>query len=152
MKRCVNPACNAEMEDNETCCPECGTEQTPKQPKRHGCITAWLYFCLVVTVLLIGAFFRLNAFLGEENAMPISVIIVALAQSICCLIGYILLLRWRKIGFYLIAVSVVIGSVVSCVLLGEGMWTLIKDLISIPILYAVLQITTDGVPYWDSLK
>ncbi len=85
--------------------------------KRGGCLTAWLILNLVANVTLAGLY--LLTFLGASAAGPASTDIPSIYFLVFGLFGLVdvagavLLLLWKKLGFFLIVGAVVASIIVS---------------------------------------
>ncbi len=85
--------------------------------KRGGCLTAWLILNLVANITLAGLY--LLTFLGASAAGPASTDIPSIYFLIFGLFGLVdvagavLLLLWKKLGFFLIVGAVVASIIVS---------------------------------------
>ena len=122
--------------------------------QRHGCVTAWLIFwiigfSLVAIIYLFAAEFILSITQGElSKTMIISSGIIALASVVFT----VLLLRWKKIGFWGYVGVIIVGFVMN-LNTGSGIvLSLLSGLISIAILYGVLQIKKNNVSAWENLE
>lgn len=176
MKKCINPACNAELEDYMDRCPECGVAQkrvivTEKEPEvrnpirqekeslspmgtqqvvqRHWFITAWLIFVIIVNVLAgIIQIFPKEMF---GRAFSDAYGGISIFSGVMCFInvlGAVLLLNWRKLGFYIFIIVSVIGSFAVLITMSQFP----HGLVGVVILWFVLQIRKDGISYWKAMK
>lgn len=165
MKHCINPACTAELDDYVERCPECGVAQKritsiskspipTKQPtnrrvERHGFITFWLYLTAIANFIM--AIIQLLPKQSYGQLFPdkyVGISIFCGILSILCIVGIVMLLNWRKLGFYIILFSGIIGNLLS-------LWTMRSfpyGLISIFILWLVLQIKKNNISYWNALQ
>lgn len=164
MKTCINDACKAELEDYVTRCPDCGRLQkqsTPKKNvvakkvtkepvrKRNGFITFWL--CLLIIgnfLLLINYFSSIIMSKSPFSSDDAFLLIVYGSLSFINIIGLILLFLWQRIGFIIIVVTTVFGSI----FIYLTTQTLPANLISLIILWFVLNFPKDGITYWDAME
>lgn len=164
MKTCINDACKVELEDYVTRCPDCGwlqkrinpkknvVEKTSTQEavrKRHGFITFWLWLLIIGNSLL--AIILFSSILMIKRNFPSDTFILLIVSAALCLInvvGFILLLLWQRIGFIIIAVITVFGSIFAY----TTAQTFPAGLIGLIILWFVLNIKEDGIPYWDAME
>ncbi|MDE5561679.1 MAG: hypothetical protein K2J00_07785 [Bacteroidaceae bacterium] len=165
-------------------------ESMNKQRQRHGFVTFWLWFCIVCSALsgvqglLMGSQLSSLGYYATGLAasgidyshaygqlQDASMILSgqAVIGFICNVVGYVMLLNWKKAGFYVLIVA---SIVLSCV--GVYAMELISDayseigryvssmsLNSIMVfgsvfgwilLWAILQIKKNGVSYWSQLN
>ena len=127
----------------------------PKE--RHGCVSAWLIFMIIANAAgaVIYLFFW-NDFMEmmpEESLeqMPdVNPMLVGIL-SILNLVFAILLLKWKKIGFWgFVATSVI--SLGLNIQAGLGVGQIIMGLVGILILYGILQIPKDEASAWSHLE
>jgi len=122
--------------------------------QRHGCVTAWLIFwiigfSLVAVIYLFATEFVLNITQGElSKTMIISSGIFALASVVFT----VLLLRWKKIGFWGYVGVIVVGFVMNLSTDSGIIPSLLSGLVSIAIFYGVLQIKKNNVSAWQNLE
>ncbi|MEI8201909.1 MAG: hypothetical protein WCH34_02785 [Bacteroidota bacterium] len=121
--------------------------------QRHGCVTAWLAFMILVNALIALMYlfssedFQMVLPNGISQPVLISLIILAIAN-----VGFaILMLMWRKLGFY----GFIITSVCALVLnlhIGIGILQSFFGLIGVGILFGILQIKQGNMSAWQQLK
>lgn len=164
MKICINTACKAELEDYVERCPDCGRlqkqldfeklvdEQKPPQEtivERNGFITFWLWVVIVGNILMaIISFFPITMWgrnYPDDYVIPS---IVSGFFGIINVIGAVMLLSWRKIGFTIIVLSALVGGVFSFITVKS----LPVGLVGVVILWFILNLKKGGVPYWDAMK
>ena len=166
MKYCVNPACNAELEDYVERCPECGVLQKktimPKQPEvslenepkqqvaeRHGFITFWLY--LVIICNFFAAVINLLPKQMWGKNFPDSWVGFSVFVGILCIVnivGVALLLSWKKSGFWIVFASSLTGNFISAVVMHSFPY----GIVGLIVLWGILQIKKNGVSYWSALQ
>jgi formylglycine-generating enzyme required for sulfatase activity len=114
--------------------------------KRHGFITFWLWAMIIVNALFATAF---SPFFRDELALSIC--------FLCSVVFYILLIRWKKAGFWgLIASTVICPVIIGIVGSDLEVWDVAKTisiwgLVQMGILFAIFQIRTDGIKSWNRL-
>lgn len=118
--------------------------------QRNGCISFWLWVAIIVNVAMV-IYYAVTMFSAYSSE-------AALGLGLCSIFGAvnvlsaILLLRWNKIGFYMMAVSSILAIVVNiCVLKMEPV-AMIGSLFAILIWWAILQMKKDGVSAWSQLQ
>jgi hypothetical protein len=120
------------------------------QKKRHGCLTAWLVFMIIVNsatslfYLLSSASIKLAFPNAPSWAFP--VIVIAGLVNLACAVA---LLRWKKWGFWGLCVSSIVVFITNYSI-GTG-GAAILGLIGPALLYGVLQIGQEdkGWPQLD---
>jgi len=120
-------------------------------PERHGCVTAWLIFMLIAnSIVALIYLFTINKL---EQTLNISLRSIALLIILSALntIFSIMLLSWKKIGFYGFAITAVIALVIN-IMIGISPMRALIGLAGFAILYAILQIKKDGISAWQNLK
>lgn len=118
--------------------------------QRNGCISFWLWVTIIVNIAMI-IYYAVTMFSAYSSE-------AALGLGLCSIFGAvnvlsaILLLRWNKIGFYMMVVSTILAIVVNiCVLKMEPV-AMIGSLFAIVIWWAILQMKNDGVSAWSQLQ
>jgi len=149
-------------------CPKCGFSvksitvdyKNSSERKRHGFTSFWLIFGMILNIigcvffLLLGIVVMVSPEVKQEltNISRLDILYVFLYVIIgfIYIISYILLLRWKKIGFW-----IYIGCTVFIILLNmqNGVRiTLLPYLINIAILWGVLHIRKNGYSTWYFLS
>jgi len=120
-------------------------------PERHGCVSAWLIFGLIVNSL-VGLIYFLAA------NIPIHLPKVSIVSAYCIIIVSglnvvfsIKLLKWKKIGFYGFCITAVFTFFIN-INIGINPIASVIGLGGIAIFYAVLQIKKHGVSAWGYMK
>lgn len=122
--------------------------------KRHACVTAWLIFMIVINSLTALVYFFLPDVLAENlPGRPAYIILLIVGgMSLLNAVFAVLLLQYKKLGFYGFAVISVIGVGLN-IIMGISIGQSIFGLIGIGILYAILQIKDkDGVAAWERME
>lgn len=160
------------------------------EKERAGFITFWLWFGIVVNLISVPfTILQLNSvsnlgYLGIElitqgvdvtpfvnsiHTPQYMLIGVTILSVILYIIGYALLLKWKKMGFFIIVIAALINVIVTLICypmireayLSIGLivdysmvkyTTLIGSCSSIFILWMILRIKKNGVSCWSQLK
>lgn len=158
MKRCVNSACRAELEDYMERCPECGRTQKQIEvtveetqtncavvKERHGFVTFWLWLIAVGNLLMAIISFFPKFMWG--SSFPDAYVVYSIVDGLFGLInvvGAAFLLSWKKLGFAILFVSGICGGLFGLITVGS----MPVGLVGLVILWLVLQKKKNGVPYW----
>jgi len=122
-----------------------------EMPKRHGCLTAYLVFMMIVnTLTALVYFFNADKIVAAYPSMPSGTVYVL---GVGCLINGVIafnLFWWRKWAFYAFCVIAVVVLFIN-ILIGVGAVGSIGGLLGPVILYAVLQIGGENKG-WKNLK
>ncbi len=136
-------------------------EPMVEEPQRNGFITFWLWLCFFGSIL--------SAIIGYFNADSISNLgYSSIGSAIFCVVGYKLLLNWRKMGFWIILAQAIIFGCINIYIMNgvadaysqigifiDPMTTVITQVVSIVIssliLFAILQLRKNGKSYWSQL-
>ena len=125
--------------------------------ERHGCVSAWLIFMVIANAFsaLLYLFFyeNLMGMMPEESLeqMPDVNPMFLGILGVLNLVFAILLLQWKKVGFW----GFVATSVISLALnmnAGMGAIQILLGLVGIVILYGILQIPKEDVAAWKHLE
>ena len=116
--------------------------------QRHGCVTFWLWLVLLVNL---GSVLMqvVNLFDPEETVYPVWTVVLLVLLASCNVVASLLLMRWRKLGFYLFVASALAELVVGLLLLDLHPVQSVTLLFNIAIWWAVLQIRSDGRSAWS---
>lgn len=118
--------------------------------ERNGCISFWLWLAIIANIAM-TLFYAVSMFNINSGEM-------ALGFGLCSIFGVvnvlsaILLLRWNKIGFYMIVVSSILAIVVNICVLKMDPVAMVGSLFAIVIWWAILQMKKDGVSAWSQLQ
>lgn len=120
--------------------------------KRHGCVTAWLIYMIIVDSLIAIIYFFASDFVVENLRGNIStpMIIISGIMGITNVVFSILLFQWKKIGFWGFTVTSIADLIIN-LSLGLGLEQSLIGLVDIIVLYYILQIKKDNIPAWDNL-
>lgn len=166
---------------------------TPEKKQRHGFVTFWLWLGVIGGVFSIisavTSYLKMSKNINDIgrqleyagidvtpyrdaiDALNLHVGVMQVAAlffAICIIVCYVLLLNWKKIGFWIIVGTSVVSVVVSVVMMnlmkqdyammgvsilkGTSILQYIVTPISILILWAVLQIKKNGISCWKQLE
>ena len=120
------------------------------QKERHGFVSVWLVIMIVTNIFttmtnLIAGFEAINSY-----SPPLWVYFCSSALCLLNVVAAVLLLNWKKIGFWMIAVSAACSMLINLYAVGVGfVWI---SLIGVGILWAVLQIRKNGISCWKQLE
>ena len=119
--------------------------------QRHGCVTFWLWLVLLVNA---GSVLMqvVNLFDPSESVYPVWTVVLLVLLASCNVVASLLLMRWRKLGFYLFVASALAELVVGLLLLDYHPVESVTSLASIAIWWAVLQIRYDGRSAWSQME
>ena len=130
-----------------------GTEtKTPEQTrKRHGCLTLWLILTIAFSVTFIVLYstgIGINAASRSSAGWAIPILVILLIFQVVCAVA---LFMWKKWGFWGICAINAIGLFVDILLGLSIIWPTAAVIISIAMLYGVLQLGRDNKG-WPQLK
>lgn len=118
--------------------------------ERHGCISVWLWVALVANVLLVLlygiAMFGVDS---TDEALGFGLCSVGAAVNV---LSVILLLRWYKPGFYMMAICSLIAIAINIFILMMEPYVMIGTLLAVVIWWAILQIKKNGASAWSQLN
>lgn len=125
-------------------------DSATSQKERHGCVSAWLWVALVVNALLI-IFYGIAMFGMDtrEDALGFGLCSIGAAVNV---LGALLLLRWNKIGFYMMAICSILAIAINIFVLNMEPVAMIGSLFAVVIWWAILQIKSNGVSAWSQLS
>ena len=126
-----------------------------KASGRPGCITSWLIVCMLVqgiSLLDCISSFKYAPILGEYKW----ILYFELIATLTAIGGLVLLMLWRKIGFYILLGVAVLSTFVNVALMPSEISSIshsIAGLVGPFIWYLILQKTNShGVKFWSMLK
>ncbi|MEO6851033.1 MAG: hypothetical protein ABI203_07700 [Mucilaginibacter sp.] len=120
-------------------------------PKRHGCVTAWIIFMIIAnSAATLVYMFNANSLAQKTGVSPIT-IITLIVIGIFNVIFSVMLLSWKKVGFYGFAISAIAAFIIN-ISIGISPIRSLLGLIGFGILYGILQIKEEGVSAWSYLK
>lgn len=168
---CVN--CGAKLSQDVKFCAQCGTpvNSTVPPPRpfpdpgyspypphvtgprvRHGFTSFWLIggviFCplLGLSYVLFADFLFYEAGLPYENSIITGILL--LLQTVC----YILLLNWKKLGYWLMVAFSGLAIILNIAMGGSIIFQIIVAPISLFIFWLILNIRKNGKTTWEQLQ
>lgn len=156
------PNCGSETPAILSRCRNCGeripkksaVEETSLPKKRNGFISFWLWTCLIVNILFTIGYFALmfsSKGLWSGTPEPFPLRLFWFIASLVIVVGYWLLIAWKKVGFYLLSGTAIVNGIISfCI--DPSMIVLVSAIAPIFILYLILQISKNGNSYWEVLS
>ena len=130
---------------------ENGHESSMKE--RHGCVTAWLVFMIIVNAG-VGIWYLISS---EDISRMLpsrpdpSMLMITGVVAFANVAFAVLLLKWKKIGFFGFIGSSIAGVILNLAL-GLGIGQSVTGLIGVVILYGILQIKKDDKSTWEGLE
>jgi hypothetical protein len=123
----------------------------PKQ--RHGCVTTWLVFVIIINSLFAFVYLFANEFIINSLPNDVSTTMILLLGILCIAnaIFAVMLFQWKKIGFWGFVASSIFVLIIN-LSIGIGIGQSVAGLLGIAIYYGVLQIKRDNVSAWDNLE
>lgn len=157
------PSCNNETPQVLSRCKHCGerlqqrttitdTERYNKK-SRAGFTTFYLWLGWVLSSLIGLAYFATiftRKGLWSAND-PMWSRVFGFITSAILVFGYLFLIRWRKYGFYILVLMGFVSLAITFLNGGDITFATFFPLISMFILFAVLQIKKDGKSCWEQL-
>lgn len=128
-------------------------EVTDYTKERHWFVTGWLI--LKIAANCVTAYFYLKSiFILKGSPIDISerewIIILLIAIAIINVLLSILILNWKKIGFWGFILTGVITFIIN-LNMETSLVLALLGLSGIPILFGILRIKRNGVSAWDGL-
>lgn len=127
--------------------------ENPNLPKqRHGCVTAWLIFMILVNSATAISYLFARDMVAQSLPWETSrtMIILLGILGLGNVIFAILLFKWLKLGFWGSLITS-IGALIINLNIGLGIAQSLFGLIGIVILYGILQIKKEDISAWDNL-
>ncbi len=122
---------------------------TTNQPQRHGCLTAFLLFMIVVNLLVSGSYLVFSNRIRLPNAPYWMPYLLGFGCALNVVFA-IALFRWKKWAFYAVCIAAVI-SLFSNLWIGIPLFNSALGLAGPALLYGVLQIGKENKG-WSQLK
>ena len=118
--------------------------------QRHGCVTFWLWLVILAN-LGMALYYSVLMFDAYTSEMSLGFGFLGIL-GIVNLLSAILLMRWNKLGFYMMLVSSLIGLLVNVGLLGLPSATVLSSLFAVLIWWAILHIRKNGISAWKLMN
>ena len=132
---------------------ETNTKNSNVTKQRHGCVTAWLILMIIansaIAILYLFASEKITKNLPRD--VSTSMIILLGIIGIGNVIFSVLLLQWKKLGFWGFIITS-IGALVINMTIGMGIGQSLFGLVGIGILYGILKIKKDNVTGCENLE
>jgi hypothetical protein len=152
--------CGGEIADDVQFCPKCGTavksavEITANisERRRHGFTSFWLILGLI-GCFIVGSIYLFSPnligqyYVNASKGLIMLFGIISMANIIC----YILLLCWKRIGFW-IFIGTSIVSLPLNMAIGLNIGQTLSGLIGLVILWGILHIRKNGKTAWEQLE
>ena len=124
---------------------------TSVKPERSPIITVLFFFGIVMNI--VSAIMVTTDYYIYE-AIEYEPFLLVVCQDIINIVSLILLLYWKPLGFYLYAINTLVAYIVLVMLTGAEyeLFDIIRLIISIIVLYAILNIKKEGISYWKAMK
>jgi hypothetical protein len=138
--------CGAHVTEFDKVCPKCGadlSEEINVLKQRHGCLTAWIIFMIVINSLaaliyLLGAESFTRTYPSAPEGSFLVFVVLALFNVICASA----LFNWKKWGFWGFLFSTICAFIAN-LLIGLGIGRSLIGLVGIIFLYALLKMGKD---------
>lgn len=123
------------------------------EKKRHGCVTAWLVLMIISNALVALVYLFAGGTVSRSLSHGISsgVLILLALVGVADIVFAIMLLQWKKAGFWGFVVTSIIALCIN-VSIGVGVVQSFIGLVGLAILYGILQIKAGDVSAWDNLE
>lgn len=118
--------------------------------QRHGCVTFWLWLVVLVNLGL-AFFYCVEMFDVWHSGFVLGYGLLSILGTINVL-SAILLMRWNRLGFYMLLTSSIIALIVNIGILGLPYSSALSALIAALIWWAILQIRKNGVSAWSLMN
>ena len=124
---------------------------TSVKPERSPIITVLFFFGIVMNI--VSAIMVTSDYYIYE-AIEYEPFLLVVCQDIINIVSLTLLLYWKPLGFYLYAINTLVAYIVLVMLTGAEyeLFDIIRLIISIIVLYAILNIKKEGISYWKAMK
>jgi hypothetical protein len=150
--------CGSEIDEEVQFCPKCGNaiKSTSEdsvnfiEHKRHGFTSFWLIFSLISFVIGGSIYLFSPALITQYYKVSSNLIMLYGIVSILGVVGNILLLCWKKIGFW-VFIGISIVSLLLNILIGMNIGQILFGLIGIAVMWGVLHIRKNGKTTWEQL-
>ena len=151
--------CGTEITDGNQFCSKCGNSinftstdtGNITERKRHGFTSFWLIFSIIGNVIAGANYFFSTELIAQSFNASSGIIMLFGIVSITGIIGNILLLSWKKIGFW-VFIGIAVVSLVLNFIIGINFGLILFSLVSIPIMWGILHIRKNGKTTWEQIK
>ena len=118
-----------------------------RQKQRHGCVTWWLWFAIIVN-FVVAIIYSVAMFDVADSGLALGSGLLSML-GVLNVLGSILLMRWNKTGFWLFLSSSLLGVVINIGVLNLNPAASLYSLVSILVWWGVLQIRKNGASAWS---
>ena len=127
------------------------SNSTSVKPERSPIITVLFFFGIVMNIV---SAIMVTADYYIYEAIEYEPFLLVVCQDIINIVSLMLLLYWKPLGFYLYAINTLVAYIVLVMLTGAEyeLFDIIRLIISIIVLYAILNIKKEGISYWKAMK
>ena len=127
------------------------SNSTSVKPERSPIITVLFFFGIVMNI--VSAIMTTTDYYTYDT-IEYEPFLLVVCQDIINVVSLILLLYWKPLGFYLYAINTLVAYIVLVMLTGTeyDLFDIIRQIISIIVLYAILNIKEGGISYWKAMK
>jgi hypothetical protein len=121
--------------------------------ERHGCVSTWLVFIIIVNAIVAAIYFlyRDETLSNLLIDIPPKLITLLGILAVANVLSAILLLLWKKIGFWAFLVTTILGVAIN-LKIGLSPFQSLFGLISVVVLFGILQVKENGVSAWKNLE
>jgi hypothetical protein len=132
---------------------ETNNENSYVAKQRHGCVTAWLIVMIIINSLFAIIYLFASDMITKYLPGNVSTRMIILLGIIGIgnVVFSVLLIQWKKIGFWGFIITSVAALIIN-LSIGLGIGQSVFGLVGIAVLYGVLQIKKDNIPAWDNLE
>lgn len=121
-----------------------------RQKQRHGCVTWWLWFAIIVN-FVVAIIYSVAMFDVADSGLALGSGLLSML-GVLNVLGSILLMRWNKTGFWLFLSSSLLGVVINIGVLNLNPAASLYSLVSILVWWGVLQIRKNGASAWGLMN
>ena len=126
--------------------------QAMENKQRHGCVTAWLIIMIILNSFIAIMYLLFGHVIAQNLPHDVSTPLIMLLglAGLGNVVFAVMLLKWKKLGFYGFVVSSLIIFIIN-LSIGLGILQSLLGLIGIAVLYGVLQIKGGDRAAWNNL-
>jgi len=144
--------CGAQLEVGEKFCPKCG-DAIPYVRQRHGFVSFWLVFGVICGALVGIMYLFVYPSLGGMIPISKGQMIIAGLINLAFIVPYVLLLQWKKIGFWMYCGFSLVSLVLNVIQATQYKpLYLVGGLIGFLIMWGILHIRKNGKNTWEQLE
>ena len=127
------------------------SNSTSVKPERSPIITVLIFFGIVMNI--VSAIMTTSDYYTYDT-IEYEPFLLVVCQDIINIVSLTLLLYWKPLGFYLYAINTLVAYIVLVMLTGTeyDLFDIIRLIISIIVLYVILNIKEGGISYWKAMK